>query len=493
MDSARAIILLITAAASLAATVQAADQPNIVFIMSDDHAAHALGAYGGRLAVLDPTPRLDQLAREGMRFDRAFVTNSICTPSRATLLTGQYSHVNGVPVFNPIDPDHPVFPTALRTAGYHTALIGKWHLGTDPVGFDDWEILPGQGAYFDPLLYTASSEHKYEGHASDVITDLAIERLESRPAGKPFLLMVHHKAPHRRWEPHPRHAAEYHRRVIPEPDTLFDDYSTRADAVREQRQSIAYDLTKEDLKEPPPEGLEGAELVRWQYQRYMRDYLACVKGVDESVGRIVDWLENHGLRENTVVIYTSDQGFFLGEHGMYDKRFMYEEALRMPLVVRWPAVISPGSSCNELVINCDFAPTFLDLAGASASEQMQGRSLTPLFRGEHPRDWRTAFYYRYYHDPGDHNTRAHYGIRTTTHKLIHFWRQDQWECYDLVNDPRELNNIYGDASSAEFVAGLKAQLEQLKREVGDRDQFAEVLPAGSVGRRPRTATDGQAR
>jgi arylsulfatase A-like enzyme len=481
------LLTLTTAAALLAAEARGADQPNVVFIMSDDHAAHALGAYGGRLAGLDPTPRLDRLAREGMRFDRAFVTNSICTPSRATLLTGQYSHVNGVPVFNPIDPSRPVFPAMLREAGYHTALVGKWHLGTDPVGFDDWEILPGQGAYFDPVLYTSRGEHKYEGHASDVITDLAIRRLEARPAGKPLFLMVHHKAPHRGWQPHPRHAAKYRGRPIPEPDTLFDDYATRADAIREQRQSIARDLTRGDLKEDPPEGLQGADLVRWKYRRYMQDYLACAQGVDDSVGRIVDWLDEHGLRENTVVIYTSDQGFFLGEHGLYDKRFMYEEALRMPLIVRWPAVIEAGSTCEAMVINCDFAPTFLDLAGVRPNDAMQGRSLVPLFRGEQPPDWRTEFYYRYYHDPGHHNTRAHYGIRTATHKLIHFWRDDQWECYDLRNDPRELNNIHADPASAAVVERLKASLRRLKQEVGDRDQFADEQPGGGVDARPRKA------
>jgi arylsulfatase A-like enzyme len=269
---------------------------------------------------------------------------------------------------------------------------------------------------------------------------------------------------------------------------LFDDHTTRADAIREHRQSIARDLTEDDLKEKPPEGLQGADLVRWKYRRYMQDSMACVQGVDDSVGRIVDWLDDHGLRDNTVVIYTSDQGFFLGEHGMYDKRFMYEEALRMPLIVRWPSIIKPGSTCDALVINCDYAPTFLDLAGTRPSDQMQGRSLAPLFRGELPPDWRTSFYYRYYHDPGDHNTHAHYGIRTTTHKLIHFWRKDQWECYDLQNDPRELNNIHADPASAAIVEQLKAHLAQLRQEVGDRDQFADVQPGGSVGARPKKTT-----
>ena len=451
-------------------------RPNIVFIMSDDHAAHATGTYGGRLSELDPTPHLDKLAEEGMRFDRAYATNSICTPSRATLLTGQYSHLNGVPVFNPIDPERAVFPTMLQQAGYYTALIGKWHLGSDPVGFDDWEIFPGQGAYWNPAFYTATGQRKYEGHASDVTTDLAIERLKDRPADKPFMLMVHHKAPHRNWQPHPRHQAKYKELKIPEPENLFDDYSSRTNAIHEQRQSVARDLNKNDLKQDPPPGLSEDELVRWKYQRYMQDYLACVQGVDDSIGRITDWLDEHGLKENTVVIYTSDQGFFLGEHGMYDKRFMYEESARMPLVVRWPAAVKPSAVCEALVTNCDFAPTFLDLAGLPPSPEMQGRSLVPLLRGEQPEDWRTAFYYRYYHDPGDHNTRAHYGIRTATHKLIYFWRKDQWECYDLVADPQEMHNIYEDPAAAEAVAGLKEQLKELKQAARDEDQFAQKQP-----------------
>jgi arylsulfatase A-like enzyme len=462
--------------------IQAAEtaRPNIVFIMSDDHAANSVGAYGSRLAKLDPTPYIDRLAKQGMLFDKSFVTNSICTPSRATLLTGQYSHLNGVPVFNSIDRGRAVFSSALQKAGYFTALVGKWHLGTDPVGFDDWEIFPGQGAYWNPHLYTAKGNHKYEGHASQVVTDLAIKRLESRPKDKPFLLMVHHKAPHRNWQPAPKHAEKYKSLDIPVPDNLFDDYVGRASALRTQHQSIARHLNRNDLKQDPPAGLSDEDLVRWKYERYMDDYLACVQGVDDSVGQITDWLDQHGLGQNTVLIYTSDQGFFLGEHGLYDKRFMYEESLQMPLAVRWPAVIKPGSHCEELVTNCDFAPTFLDLAGLPPSPEMQGHSLVPLFRGEHPKDWRTAFYYRYYHDPGHHNTRAHYGIRTQTHKLIYYWKQNEWECYDLVKDPHEMHNLVNDPASAELVNQLKQQLEKLKREVGDKDQFADKQPRDDV-------------
>ena len=449
------------------ATAADATRPNIVFIFSDDHAPNAIGAYRSRLAKLDPTPNIDKLAKQGMLFNRAFVTNSICAPARATLLTGQYSHLNGVPTFDKFDPKRATFPQELQKAGYYTSLIGKWHLESNPVGFDDWEILPGQGAYWNPILYTESARKKHEGHASQVITDLAISRLEKRPADKPFCLMVQHKAPHRNWQPDPKNAAKYKDLEIPEPANLFDDYKTRTDAIREQHQSVAKHLNKNDLKEDPPEGLTGEALTRWKYQRYMRDYLACVQGVDDSVGRIVEWLDTHGLRENTLVIYASDQGFYLGEHGLYDKRFMYEESLRMPLVLRWPAVIKPDSQCNALVINCDFAPTFLDLAKAAPLPNMQGRSLLPLLRGETPRDWRTSFYYRYYHDPGDHNTRAHYGVRTEKHKLIYFHKKDQWECYDLEKDPDEMQNIYDDPTVAPIVATLKTRLQELKKELGD--------------------------
>jgi arylsulfatase A-like enzyme len=484
-----------------------AARPNIIFIMSDDHAAHAIGAYGSRV---NQTPNLDRLAREGALLTSVFATNSICTPSRASILTGQYSHINGVTMFNRFDGTRMTVARLLQQGGYYTGMVGKWHLGSDPVGFDRWEILPGQGAYFNPVFYTATAETTYAGrYVTDVITDLAIDFLEKRPRGKPFFLMMHHKAPHRPWEPNEPHATHFAARRIPEPPTFWDSYETRTDALRENEQRIAADLTNRDLKLAPPAGLEGqalsrwrqvkpdsvtitrdgkavtlngVALIRWKYQRYMQDYLATVQSVDESVGRVLAFLDRAGLARNTLVIYTSDQGFFLGDHGLYDKRFMYEESIRMPFLVRWPAAIRPGTRSDAIALNVDFAPTFLDVAGLPPSADMQGRSLRPLLRGRTPPDWRTSMYYRYYHDPGDHNTRAHYGIRTRTHKLIYFWKKDQWELFDLVNDPYELHNLYGAPGTEALSASLGAELARLKGEVRDGDQLADQqLPNGVDG------------
>ena len=362
-------------------------------------------------------------------------------------------------------------------------MIGKWHLGSDPQGFDRWEIFPGQGEYVDPVLYTATGEKQYTGrYATDVVTELALDFIEKRPTDKPFFLMMHHKAPHRPWTPNAAHGAEFSARTIPESPTLWDDYQGRTDALHENQQRIANDLTPQDLKQDPPAGLSGDALTRWKYQRYMQDYLATVQSVDDSVGRVLDALDQAGLGRNTIVIYTSDQGFFLGDHGLFDKRFMYEESIRMPFLVRWPAVIAPGTRVEAMGLNIDFAPTFLDAAGLAPSADMQGRSLVPVLRGKTPRDWRTSMYYRYYHDPGHHNTRAHYGVRTQTHKLIYFWKKDQWELYDLVTDPREMHNLYGQPGQAALTAKLKTELARLKREAKDDDQLADVqIPQGVDG------------
>jgi arylsulfatase A-like enzyme len=471
-------------------------RPNILFIMSDDHAAHAISAYG---SVVNQTPNLDRLAKEGLRFDRCFAVNSICTPSRATILTGKYSHLNGVPVFNRLDGSQPTVAKYLHSAGYYTGMIGKWHLGSDPTGFDRWSVLPGQGVYFDPDFLGPDGRIQIRGYVTDVITDLAIEFLKNRPKDRPFFLMCHHKAPHRNWQPDPRHRVEFAEKKIPEPGTLRDDYAGRTDALHENRQRVFADLTRNDLKlRPPPELvgaartawlnvkptevevevagrkkiLTGEELNAWKYQRYMQDYLACVQSVDDNVGRLLDWLEANNLSSNTIVIYTSDQGFFLGDHGLYDKRFMYEPSIRMPLLVRWPGVAPAGSVQESLVINADFAPTFMEAAGLKVPGDMQGRSLVPLLRGSRPAGWRTSFYYRYYHDPGDHNTRAHYGVRTESHKLIYYWKKDQWELYDLQKDPDEIHNVYPDPAQQPVVTALKAEMYRLKRELKDEDQFA---------------------
>jgi len=499
------LTLLTLLLAVLAGPASAADGPNIIFIMSDDHAAHAIGAYGSRV---NTTPNIDRLAREGMRFDNTFVTNSICTPSRAAILTGQYSHRNGVPVFNRFDSSRQTVARLLQAGGYHTGMIGKWHLGSDPAGFDHWEILPGQGAYMDPVLYTAAGEKTYQGrYVTDVITDLALEFLRNRPAEKPFFLMMHHKAPHRNWVPEEKYRKQFEHRWIPEPPTLWDSYATRTSALHENRQRVAADLSRRDLKLEPPAGLTGPDLqrwlstmpdevtletggaavtltgealARWKYQRYMQDYLATVQSVDDSVGRVLDLLDSTGLSKNTIVIYTSDQGFFLGDHGMYDKRFMYDECLRMPFLVRWPAGVKPGAVARAMALNVDFAPTFLEAAGLPVPADMQGRSLMPVLRGRAPADWRTSMYYRYYHDPGDHNTRAHYGVRTATHKLISFWKSGEWELFDLVNDPGELHNLYGQPGHETITAELKAELLRVKHAVGDEDQFAREQPPAGV-------------
>jgi arylsulfatase A-like enzyme len=495
-----AVVLL-----TLASPALAADRPNIIFIMSDDHAAHAVSAYGSHV---NRTPNIDHLAREGMLLGNVFATNSICTPSRATILTGQYSHLNGVPVFNRFDSSRLTVARRLQQAGYYTGMVGKWHLGSDPAGFDRWEILPGQGAYKDPVFYTATGETKYAGrYVTDVITDLAIDFLKSRPKSKPFFVMVHHKAPHRPWEPDAAHRAQFADRWIPEPATLWDSYATRTDALHENEQRVAGDLTRRDLKLEPPSDLAaeqraswlaekptvvtvtrdgqavtltGEALARWKYQRYMQDYLATIQSVDDGIGRLLAFLDTSGLAKDTIVIYTSDQGFFLGDHGLFDKRFMYEESLRMPFLIRWPGVVKPGTRSDVIALNVDFAPTFLDAAGLAVPAEMQGRSLVPVLRGRTPADWRTSMYYRYYHDPGDHDTRAHYGVRTRTHKLIYFWKKDQWELFDLVNDPSELHNLYGEPGQEELTRTLKTELVRLKAAVHDDDQFANEQPPNGV-------------
>jgi arylsulfatase A-like enzyme len=487
-----------------AATGSGAARPNILFIMSDDHAAHAISAYG---SGLNRTPQLDRLAHDGMRFEHCFAVNSICTPSRATILTGKYSHQNGVPVFNRFDGSQPTVAKYLQAAGYYTGMIGKWHLGSDPTGFDQWIVLPGQGVYFDPEFLVPQGRKVIRGYATDIITDLAIAFLSHRPRDKPFFLLCHHKAPHRPWEPDQKYKAQFAGRLTPEPATLRDDYSTRTDALHENRQRVFEDLTRRDLKLIPPSDLPGntrerwldtkpteVQLVangttntltgealnRWKYQRYMQDYLACIQSIDDNVGRLLDWLDAQGLRDNTLVIYTSDQGFFLGDHGLYDKRFMYEASIKMPFLVRWPGVTKPGSVQEALAINADFAPTFLEAAGLSVPPDMQGRSLVPLLKGERPDNWRTSFYYRYYHDPGHHNTRAHYGVRTETHKLIYYWKKDQWELFDLRTDPDELHNLYNDPAQQSVVRQLKAELYKLKDELKDNDQFTDQLPPDGV-------------
>ncbi len=458
--------------------------PNIVFIMSDDHASHAISAYG---STINQTPHLDRLADGGVRFDNAFCTNSICTPSRASILTGTYNHVNGVTTLaTPFDTRQPSFPGLLAEQGYQTALFGKWHLGHgglhDPRGFDEWAVFPDQGDYHDPEMIHPDGRRVHRGYATDIVTDMSLDWLERRDPARPFCLLVHHKAPHRPWEPDAAHADMYTDVDIPEPPTLRDDYSGRSEAAAAATMRIDRDLKPDDLKEPVPEGLSADEELSWRYQRYIKDYLRCVASIDDNVGRLLDRLDAAGLSDDTLVVYTSDQGFFLGDHGWYDKRFMYEESLRMPLLMRYPRVIQPGSSCDAMVLNVDFAQTFLDLARVPELPTMQGRSLTPLLQGNVPDDWRTSMYYRYWmHDDFFHHVRAHYGVRTHRYKLIHYYGEGfglpgntdrtfepEWELFDLEHDPMELNSVHDDPAYASVRRDLERELDRLQREVGDQ-------------------------
>ena len=475
-------------------------RPNILFIMADDHAAHAMSCYGSKI---NKTPNLDRIAREGMRFSNCFVVNSICTPSRAAILTGKYSHINGVTVFNRFDGGQPTVAKILQKAGYHTGMIGKWHLMSDPTGFDYWNILPGQGKYHDPDFIERGERKKIPGYATDIITDLSLRFLKDRPKDRPFFLMCHHKAPHRPWEPDAKHASLYEDLDIPEPETFNDDYHTRSAAAAEATMRIDRNLTHQDLKVTPPQGLKGNQLAEWQqavdqemtvtvqgekktisgpelkkwkYQKYIKDYLRCIASIDDNVGRLLDYLDQSGLSKDTLVIYTSDQGFFLGDHDWFDKRFMYEESLRMPFLVRYPNQIKAASLNDSMILNVDFAPTFLEYAQIPVPADIQGKSLKPLLEGKRPEGWRHSMYYRYYHYPGDHKVQQHYGVRTERYKLIYFNRLDQWELYDLEKDPRELNNVYSDKNYASIITDLKAELTRLRKELDDHDQFADKPP-----------------
>jgi len=459
-------------------------KPNILFVMSDDHASHAMSCYGSRI---NQTPNLDRIAREGMRFDNCFCTNSLCEPSRAGILTGTYNHVNGVTTIGAhLDNRLENVAKILQRDGYQTAIVGKWHLGqgTDhwPTGFDYWNILQGQGPYFDPEMVRNGEKVQYSGYTTDLITDLSLDWLKGRDRERPFFLMYHHKAPHRHWEPDGKHAQLYEDVDIPEPRTFDDDYSNRAHAAREARMRVADDLNELDLKQPVPEGLNAAEEKSWKYQRYIKDYLRCVASIDDNVGRVLDYLEEEGgIVEDTIVIYTSDQGFFLGDHGWYDKRFMYEESLRMPFIIRYPREIEAGSVCEEMMLNVDFAPTWLDCAGIDIPDHMQGRSCRPLLNGDTPSDWQQAIYYRYWMHLSHHNVAAHYGVRTHRYKLIYYYgdacgqpnaiderRDPEWELFDLQEDPCELNSVYGDPAYSDVASDLTRKLHELQEKLGDQ-------------------------
>ncbi|WP_417384361.1 sulfatase [Gimesia sp.] len=495
-----------------------ATRPNILFIFTDDHASHAMSCYGSKV---NETPNLDRIAREGMRFNNCFCTNSICGPSRAVILTGKHSHLNGFKQNgNKFDGSQQTFPKLLQKHGYQTAIVGKWHLVSDPTGFDYSEILIGQGPYYNPPMIKNGKRVKHEGYTTDIITDLAIDYLKNdRDPKKPFMLMFQHKAPHRNWQPGPKYLHMYDDVTIPEPDNLFDDYEGRGTAAHQQDMTIAKTMTPFDLKLTPPTNLTpeqlatwnaayepkneafrkanltGKDLVRWKYQRYMKDYLRCVASVDENVGRMLDYLESSGLAKNTVVIYSSDQGFYLGDHGWFDKRFMYEESYRMPLLARWPGVIKPGSVNNDLVSNLDFAETFLNIAQVPIPADMQGVSLVPLFKGEEVK-WRDSLYYHYYEFYNDrrsaHMVRRHNGVRTKRYKLIDFYNLGEWELYDLEKDPREMKNVYSEPEYAQVVKDLKAELKllQAKYQVPDDTGSVEKDPP-SLHLKPRNSGAAQ--
>jgi len=483
-------ILLLPVLAAGVARAAEKERPNILYIMSDDHAYNALSCYGSKI---NSTPNLDRIAKEGIRFDNCFVTNSICGPCRAVVLTGKHSHLNGfIRNGNTFNGAQQTFPKLLRKAGYQTAVVGKWHLKSRPTGFDYWHVLIGQGPYYNPPMRTPDGQVKHTGYTTDIITDEALKWLkEKRDPKRPFMLMYQHKAPHRNWQPGPKHLNLYDDVTIPEPATLFDDYSGRCSAAKQQSMTIARHMNPNDLKLTPNRALteeqaalwnkaygpknkafqeanlEGKDLVRWKYQRYIKDYLRCIASVDDNVGRVLDYLDESGLAKNTIVVYTSDQSFYLGEHGWYDKRWMYEESHRTPLIVRWPERIKPGGTCDKLVMNLDFAETFLDAAGVKVPGDMQGRSFKALLLGEQAPDWRTSVYYHYYEFPGAHSVRRHYGIRTERYKLIYFYNLDEWELFDLKKDPQEMKSVYADPAYADVVKDLKKQLTDLRTQYED--------------------------
>ena len=462
------------------------DRPNIIFIMSDDHASHAMSCYGSRI---NETPNLDRIAEGGTRLDNCFCTNSICTPSRASILTGTYNHVNGVTTLStPMDNGLQTFPKLLQQNGYRTAVFGKWHLGTGPdhcpTGFDDWAVLPGQGFYHNPEFIfkgpDGGERRTVSGYVTDIITDMCLDWLEERDEDSPFCMLYHHKAPHRPWYPDEKHSGMYLDEKIPEPSNLLDDYSNRASAAEAAEMRVGVHNRERDLNSEIQQNLPEDELRRWAYQRYIKDYLRVVASIDDNVGRLLDYLDEEGLADNTIVVYTSDQGFFLGDHGWYDKRFFYEESLRMPFVMRYPKEIEAGSVNDDIILNVDFPSLFLDYAGTDQPQKMQGRSFRSNLRGETPTDWREAMYYRYWMHKAHHNVYAHYGIRTKRHKLIYYYNdacdqpgavdesyEPEWELFDLEKDPNEMCNVYDDPEYADVVQDLKVEMNRLQKEVGD--------------------------
>ncbi|MEO1994341.1 MAG: sulfatase [Planctomycetaceae bacterium] len=503
--------LILTCLVLANSVLEAADRrPNILFIFTDDHCEQAISAYGSNRLK---TPHIDRIAREGMLFRQCYVTNSICGPSRAVIQTGKHSHLNGfVRNGNVFNGGQQTFPKLLQSQGYQTAVLGKWHLKSTPVGYDHYDVLIGQGPYYNPPMLTAGPDgqplrQSNAGYTTEVITDKVLDWFQHRrDSEKPFMVMYQHKAPHRNWQPGPRYLSFLDDVTIAEPETLWDDYSGRSKAPTLQSMTIARHLRPNDLKLTAPNnltaaqkqawdkaygpknqafqkaGLQGKELVKWKYQRYVKDYLRCVKAVDDNIGRVLDYLDTSGLAENTVVIYSSDQGWYLGEHGWFDKRWMYQESLLTPLIVRWPGVVRAGSETNTMVSNLDFAETFLDIAGVKVPGDMQGHSLVPVLKGQTPSDWRNSFYYHYYEGlKGGHNVPRHYGVTTGKHKLINFYEIGEWEMFDLDQDPNELRSVYSDPQYAAVRKTLETELSRLRSVY----RVPEQDPAGRQGPRKR--------
>ena len=516
-------LLLIACQSTEKAPPKLPEKPNILFIMSDDHAYQAISAYNKSLTH---TPNIDRLAQEGMLFRNACVTNSICAPSRAVILTGKHSHLNGkIDNHFPFDTNNVTFPQLFQQNGYQTAMFGKLHFGNNPKGFDEFKILPGQGTYYNPDFITKNEGRvNIEGYTTDIITDMTMNWLgNDRDTSKPFLLMYLHKAPHREWLPAERHYKEFTKKTFPEPPTLFDNYEGRGTAAKTAEMNLLTHMNwagdskirpevldeldipetanwdkgayKREVARQTPEqrakwdaiydpineafkrnyaNMSQEDLMKWRYQRYMQDYLGSIASVDEGVGEVLKYLDENGLAENTIVVYTSDQGFYLGEHGWFDKRFIYDESFKTPLLVRWPGVIEAGSENTQMVQNLDFAQTFLEAAGISAPSDMQGESLIPLFQGN-TEGFRNAVYYHYYEYPSVHMVKRHYGIVTEDYKLAHFYYDvDEWELYDRKKDPKELKSVYDDPAYAEVVTDLKDQLAALRTKYGDSEELDQM-------------------
>ena len=488
---------------------------NIVYIMSDDHTAQMMSCYDQRYVE---TPNLDRMAQNGVRFTNSFVANSLSGPSRACMLTGKHSHKNGF-----TNNEHGVFdgsqqtmPKILQKAGYQTALIGKWHLVSKPTGFDFWEILPGQGQYYNPdfIQMNGTKIHK-EGYVTNIVTDLGLDWIANkRDKTKPFILFLHHKACHRNWMPEQKYLSLYEDKTFSLPETFYDDYKGRVAAGQQEMSIIKdmdliYDLKmeREEVNSPLKsaytsiynrmsvnekarwdsvynpiiadfysQNLKGKDLAEWKFQRYMRDYAKVVKSLDDNVGRVLDFLEENNLLDNTLVVYTSDQGFYMGEHGWFDKRFMYEESFKTPLLMLLPKGLNARGVINEMVQNIDYAPTFLDVAGITIPKDMQGVSLLPLLKGQHPKKWRKSLYYHFYEYPAEHAVKRHYGVRNDRYKLIHFYNDiDQWELFDLKNDPHEMNNIYGKSGTEKILHKMQKELMRLQIQYDDSIRFTYPL------------------